>query len=221
MTGRTYGTVKSSPPLLPVKDWEFILARGHVKPAVIQVWAPVFHEVITARSFSKGRAEIDDFLGQVLHESMGLTKMEENLNYSAHRLTKVWPSRFPNIAAASPYAGNPEKLANKVYGGRMGNKAPGDGWLFRGRGPIGLTGLANYAFVGDLIGQDLVGIPDLMTQPRYALEATVAWWEDRIPDSMLGDPEKVTNRVNGGLIGLAEREELTASVQGGIEKLSA
>ena len=91
----------------------------------------------------------------------------------------------------------------------MGNTQPGDGWRYRGRGPIQLTGRANYAFVGDLMGQDLVDLPELMEQPRYALEATIAWWERRIPDSMLGDPERVTQRVNGGLIGLADREELT------------
>lgn len=191
------------------REWNSILLACGVKPSVAAVWSDVFADTVKADSFSQGDAELDDFLGQVLHESAGLTRLEEGLNYSAERLTVIWPSRFPNVNEARPYARNPEALANRVYGGRMGNTEPGDGWRFRGRGPIQLTGRANYEFVGNLIGQDLTVIPELMSQPRYALEATIAWWEDRIPDSMIGDPEKVTRRVNGGLIGLAHREDLT------------
>lgn len=74
--------------------------------------------------------------------------VQENLNYSAKRLTQVWPSRFPTIAAATPYANNPRALANKVYGGRMGNTGPDDGWLYRGRGLVQITGKDNYAKYG-------------------------------------------------------------------------
>lgn len=74
--------------------------------------------------------------------------VEENLNYSAKRLTQVWPTRFPTIAAATPYANNPEKLANKVYGGRLGNTEPGDGWRFIGRGFVQVTGRDNYSKYG-------------------------------------------------------------------------
>ncbi len=72
----------------------------------------------------------------------------ENLNYSADRLTQVWPKRFPDLASAKPYARNPRKLANKVYGGRMGNKAADDGWRYRGRGLPQITGHDNYAMFG-------------------------------------------------------------------------
>lgn len=191
-------------------DWCRILIACHVKPATAARWADVFADVVKPGTFSQGDAEIDDFLGQVLHESAGLERMQEGLSYSEERLTAIWPSRFPTKADARPFARNPEALANRVYSGRMGNTEPGDGWRYRGRGPIQLTGKSNYSAVGDLIGQDLVSLPELMEQPRYALEATIAWWEDRIPDGMLGDPEKITRRVNGGLIGLADREELTA-----------
>lgn len=163
-----------------------------------------------SRSFSQGDDELDDFLGQVIHESMGLTRMVENLDYSAERLVQVWPTRFPTVADARPYARNPEALANRVYGGRLGNTEPGDGWRFRGRAPLQITGRANYIIVGDLVGQDLTVVPELLEQPRYALEACIAWWEDRVPDSIVGDPEKVTRRVNGGILGLAERAHLTA-----------
>ena len=186
-------------------QWLDILLHCQVKPAVASVWAAVFARVVTDDSFSAGVDELDDFLGQILHESAGLTQFTENLNYSAERLVQVWPKRFPTLADARPFAYNPEALANRVYGGRMGNVAAGDGWRYRGRGPIQLTGRDNYAHVGDLMGVDLVGDPDLLNQPDIALQACIYWWEDRIPDSMIGDCEKVTARVNGGLIGLADR----------------
>lgn len=194
--------------LLTADEWREVLIKCGVKIITATSWSEVFADVVTVGSFSKEAEEIDDFLGQILHESAGLERLSENLDYSARRLCEVWPGRFPTLEAARPYARNPEALANRVYGGRMGNNQPGDGWIFRGRGPIQLTGRDNYAFVGDLMGQDLVSLPELMEQPRYALEATIHWWEDRIPDSMLGDPERVTKRVNGGLIGLADRVHL-------------
>lgn len=186
--------------------WYDLLIACQVKPTVAAQWGQVFAEVVKPGDFSQGQNEIDDFLGQVLHESAGLTRLVENLNYSAQRLMVVWPTRFRTLAEAAPCAHDPERLANRVYGGRMGNTEPGDGWLYRGRGPIQITGKDNYRRVGDLMGQDLLGIPHLLEQPRYSLEACIHWWEDRIPDSMLGDPEKVRVRVNGSLRGLAEVE---------------
>jgi putative chitinase len=191
------------------QEWAHILIDCHVKPFVAAKWGAVFAETVRPTSFSAGDKDLQDFLGQVLHESAGLTVLEENLNYGAQRLMAVWPKRFPTLAKAAQYAHNPERLANYVYAGRLGNTQPGDGWQYRGRGPIQVTGKDNYAKVGDLMGQDLINNPDLMAQPHYALEAAIAWWEDRIPDAMLGDSERVTTRVNGGLIGLADREQLT------------
>lgn len=190
-------------------DWARILESMGVKPLMFATWAPVFANTVRSDTFSAGDDDLRDFLAQIIHESQGLTRLSENLSYSAKRMTEVWPSRFPTIASAAPFARNPEALANKVYGGRMGNTRPGDGWRFRGRSPIMVTGRANYARVGDLVGQDLTVMPELLEQPHFALEACIAWWEDRIPDDMLGDPERVSRRVNGGLIGLAERVELT------------
>jgi putative chitinase len=189
-------------------DWCRILMECHVKPAVAAQWGDVFADVVSPDAF-RSDLDLESWLGQILHESQGLTHLSENLNYSAERLMVIWPKRFPNMATASMYAHQPIKLANLVYGGRMGNDEDGDGWLYRGRSPLQITGKANYDKVGALMGQDLVSLPELLEQPRYALEACIAWWEGNIPDDMLGDPERTTKRVNGGLIGLADREELT------------
>ena len=195
--------------LMSSDEWCAVLRKCGVKIITATLWGDVFADVVTDKSFSKGEEEIDEFLGQVLHESAGLTQLKENLDYSAARLMQVWPTRFPTFVGAQLYAHNPDALANFVYAGRMGNCEPGDGARFMGRGPIGLTGRDNYEFVGNLIGQDLVDLPELMEQPRYALEATIAWWENRIPDSMLGDPTKITKRVNGGILGLNDRILIT------------
>jgi putative chitinase len=190
-------------------DWAHILDSMGVRPAVFAAWAPVFADTIKPGTFSAGDKDLQDFLAQIIHESKGLTRLSEDLYYSAERMTEVWPHRFPTIESAQPYARNPEALANKTYGGRMGNTRPGDGWKFRGRSPIMLTGYNNYAKVGKLVGQDLTVMPELLEQPHFALEACIAWWEDDITDDMLGDPELVSLHVNGGLIGLAARVALT------------
>ena len=197
-------------------EWARILGAMGVKPSVFGKWAQVFANTIKPGTFSSGDEDLKAFLPQIIHESQGMTKLVESLNYSAKRLMAVWPSRFPTVASTAYYAGDPEALANYVYGGRLGNKEPGDGWKYRGRSFIMTTGFDNYARVGDLIGQDLTIMPELLEQPHFALEAAIAWWEDKIPDSMLGDPEKVTRRVNGGLIGLADREELSYLAQGAL-----
>lgn len=190
-------------------DWCRILLACNVGESVAQTWGPVFADEIADGTFSAGDSDIENFLGQILHESAGLTCFTENLSYSAARLVAVWPRRFPTLAAAAPYARNPVALANRVYGGRMGNLYPGDGWKFRGRTPLQITGHDNYAWLGDLMGLDLVAQPELLEEPHLALRACIMWWENRIPDSMLGDVERETRVVNGGLIGLAHREELT------------
>ncbi len=195
------------------KDWYNLLINCQVKPMIAAKWGQVFAEVVKPGSFSQGQDEIDDFVGQILHESAGLTRMEEDLKYSAQRLMQVWPSRFPTLASAAPCAYDPVRLANRVYGGRYGNTEPGDGFMYRGRGPIQLTFKDNYRRVGDLVGQDLVGIPDLAAQPHFALEIAIAWWEDKISDELLGDPAKVRRIVNGSLRGLAEIEHFAGLVR--------
>lgn len=150
------------------------------------------------------------FLAQIGHESGGLTIMQENLNYRAQRLCEVWPSRFPSLASAAQCAGNPELLANTVYGERMGNRgsASGDGWRYRGRGYIQITGREGYQEVGRRAGLDLEASPDLATTPENALVVACAFWRwkglNEICDT--GNFGNVTRRINGGLNGQEDRE---------------
>jgi putative chitinase len=194
-------------------DWNDILNQCGVKPTTAAIWSTVFADTINDTTFSAGDRDIPDFLGQILHESGGLEKLEENLDYTAQRLMQVWPSRFPTLSDALIYQHSPEALANKVYGGRMGNVNPGDGWTYRGRGLIGITGRDAYSWLGDLCGQDFVSVPELLSEKHFSLEACIHWWENRIPDSMLGDTVSITRKVNGGLIGLADRQKLTGLAQ--------
>jgi putative chitinase len=191
-------------------EWARILIACGVRQITAARWSPAFAMLLKGDALSAGDAELDDFLGQVLHECNFLERLEEGLNYSTPgRLMAVWPSRFPSLESERPYLRNPEALANKVYGGRMGNVEPGDGWKYRGRGPIQLTGRDNYAATGAAIGVDLVGNPGLMTTPAVGLEATIRWWERTVPDSVMGNLPAVTKRVNGGTTGIAERRHIT------------
>jgi putative chitinase len=166
------------------------------------------------------------FLAQLGHESNGLTHKEENLNYSAQRMTEIWPSRFPTLESAKPYAFNPEKLANKVYGGRMGNTEPGDGYRYRGRGYIQLTGRETYREIGKIAGLDLEGQPELASKPENAVRIACAFWTWKKINKQCdaGDFTGVTQRINGGTNGLSDRLDwlrkvktiVTATTNGGV-----
>jgi putative chitinase len=147
------------------------------------------------------------FIGQCMHESGGFKFLKENLNYSAKALMATWPSRFPDIDMAEKYERQPEKIANKVYSGRMGNTEDGDGAKFIGRGLIQLTGKDNYKAFGEAIGEDLVANPQLVEQPRYAALSAGWFWNKRglnsLADAM--DIDTLTKRINGGNIGIQDR----------------
>ena len=149
------------------------------------------------------------FLGQCMHESGNFKYLEENLNYSADRLCAVWPSRFPNAEMAAPYNRNPEKIANKVYSSRMGNgdEDSGEGYAYRGRGVVQLTGKDNYQRCGDALGVDLVGNPDLLKEPKYAMLSAGWFWNKTNLNALAdaADLETMTKRINGGLNGLNDR----------------
>ena len=150
------------------------------------------------------------FIGQCQHESANFTKLEEGLNYSATRLMAVWPSRFPSLDVANQYANNPEKLANKVYGGRadLGNKEDGDGFKFHGRGCIQLTGRDLYERCGEALGVDLISEPTLLAEPMYACLSAGWFWNKKSLNDLAdtGDYETMTKRINGGLNGLDDRK---------------
>ena len=150
------------------------------------------------------------FIGQCQHESNNFRTLEENLHYSAAGLMRVWPSRFPNLEVANQFAGNAEKIANKVYAGRMGNgdEESGDGWKYHGRGLIQLTGKDNYANCGSSLSVDLLGNPDMLLDPKYAALSAGWFWGKKGLNSLADsqDYDTMTKRINGGLIGLDDRK---------------
>lgn len=155
------------------------------------------------------------FMAQVLHETGALTLQFENLRYSAARLPKVWPQRFKPRGPLEPaqYANQPEKLANAVYGGRLGNDRPGDGYLYRGRGLLQLTGKDSYARATTFLQRWERGAPDLVQQPdavvsaAWCLQIAAAEWAARGCNQAADrdDVAEVTRLINGGSIGLPER----------------
>jgi len=149
------------------------------------------------------------FIGQCAHESMNFTKLEENMNYSAEGLMKTWPSRFPTLESAKPYHRNPEKIANKVYAGRMGNgpEETGEGWLYHGRGLIQLTGKDNYTLAGDALNMDFLHSPDYVLVPKYAALTAGWYWNKRQlnKEADAKDYTGMTKKINGGTIGLDDR----------------
>ena len=200
------------------RDWLEILVGCGVKAATAAAWAEHFAAEVRVDAFSAGEDEIDDFLGQILHESGHLEHLEEGLSYSAERLMQVWPSRFPTVADARPYARSPEALANKVYGGRLGNVSAGDGWKYRGSGPIQITGKDNFAALERATGLPLIDNPERLRQPGpEGLRVCIAWWEGHVPDSVMGNVNKVTKAVNGGQVGLADRENITGQAQDALQ----
>jgi putative chitinase len=156
------------------------------------------------------------FLAQVLHESQALTVEYENLDYGAARLAAVWPGRFRPAGPLDPaaYAHNPRKLANLVYGKRMGNTAPADGFVYRGRGLLQITGKDSYARATQALrasvpgSPDFVAHPDAVLDPRWCLQVAAATWQAKGCNELAdqGDLCQLTRRINGADQGLAERD---------------
>lgn len=157
------------------------------------------------------RPRIAAFLAQAAHESGELRHLEENLNYSAEALVRVWPKRF-TPEAAQTCAHSPELIANRVYADRLGNgdADSGDGWTFRGRGIFQLTGRSNYGDCSIAISGDadtLIVNPELLTTPEYACESAGWFWNARGLSDLAdrGGFEDITRKINGGLNGQPER----------------
>jgi putative chitinase len=196
-------------------QWLEILLGLGVRAKVAQSWATAFAVVIGPDTFSKGDAELPAFLGQILHESKGLERMEEDLYYSTpDRLMQVWPTRFKTVGDCLPYLRSPEALANRVYGGRLGNTMPGDGWRYRGSGLIQVTGGDNFRAVQKSTGIPVYDRPELLRQATpECLRCCIAWWEGNVPDSAISSVRDVTKAVNPALLGLADRERLTGAAE--------
>lgn len=187
-----------------------------VPPSLIrQIFPRASAEVAAALASYMPVARIDSiariaaFLAQVGHESGGLTRFSENLNYSFEGLRATWPSRFVGESGATlarSIARQPEKIANTVYANRMGNgdTASGDGWRYRGRGLIQLTGRANYRLHG------LEDSPDTAAEPDTAARIAVTYWRDNGLNELADANrfEDITRRINGGLLGQTERVAL-------------
>ena len=171
---------------------------------------------------------IAGFLAQTSHESGGYTMLSENLNYRAATLAACWPNRFAVMgpdkkpkkengklvptAVANSIAGKPELIANLVYSSRMGNgpAESGEGWKFRGRGLKQLTGKDNYTRCGAALGVDLVSNPDLLLEPLYAARSAGWFWKANNLSAFadVGDIRGMTKKINGGYIGVEQRQAL-------------
>ena len=183
--------------------------KGHIPDAVI-AQIPGVQEKYQINT----PLRLAHFLAQCGHESGGFKAVRENLNYSAEGLNKIFPKYFPTIDSAKDYARNPEKIANKVYASRMGNgdEASGDGYKFRGRGYIQLTGRVNYAAFDAAVPEDILKDPDQVAIKYPLLSAGWFWGKNNLnaladKGSLDGDVTAITKRVNGGTIGLADRQK--------------
>ncbi len=151
------------------------------------------------------------FMAQMAHESGALQYSQENLNYSAQGLRSVFGKYFPTLDLANKYTRKPEKIANRVYASRMGNgnEASGDGWKYRGRGLIQLTGKENYLKFSQENGIDCVKNPDLLLQPEWALTSACWFWKKKNLNDFADKDDiiMVTKRINGGTHGLNDRQQ--------------
>lgn len=202
---------------------ELLKAAGVKNP---ESWASAVESAL-ARFEITSQKQVAAWIAQTAHESGGYVLLQENLNYSADGMAAIWPNRFavlgpdkkpikkdgknqPNKFALALHR-KPEMIANVVYSARMGNGAieSGDGWKFRGRGLKQLTGKTNYTKCGEGLGMDLISKPDLLLQPQYAaLSAAWFWAENKCgPLADAGDFVGLTKRINGGTIGLQDRQK--------------
>jgi len=179
-----------------------------ITPGMAARWAPHVRECIVVGGLGT-RERLAMWLAQVGHESAGFSRLVERLNYSAAGLRKTWPARFPDDRTAELYAGKPEAIANRAYADRIGNgpEASGDGWRYRGRGLIQVTGRANYAACGKAIGLDLLRWPERLEEDRLAALSSCWYWEARKLNwfADFDDLEGATKAINGGLNGYSDR----------------
>ena len=149
--------------------------------------------------------DIENFLAHCAHESAGFSKLEENLNYSAQGLTRTFGKYFKNKDLKF-YAGNPQRIANLVYANRMGNgsEQSGDGYKYRGRGIIQITGRKNYTNLSSFVGHNCIEDPDFLSTVEGAVMSAIWFWRINMLSGTMTN-EQLTMRINGGLNGLQDR----------------
>jgi putative chitinase len=197
----------ATPVAVPPSNFKLANLKGHVPDSVIAQIPDT-----AARFNITTPLRLAHFLAQCGHESGGFKAVNENLNYSAKGLRGIFGKYFPTDALALQYERKPERIANRVYSSRMGNgdEASGEGWKFRGRGYIQLTGKSNYTSFDKTVDEDIVGNPDLVAT-KYPLASAAFFFNNNslwtICDRGADDATvtAVTKRVNGGTIGLADR----------------
>lgn len=176
-----------------------------------ELWLPHVNGAL-AESGCQTPAQIAQWIAQVGHESGDFVRLVESLDYKPEALKRTWPSRYNDWLAAQhgrslAKPADQRTIANHVYGGRMGNTGPDDGWNYRGRGLIQVTGKTNYAECGRALGLELVARPELLEQRQHAA-ASAAWlWSVNNIASVHGDVEAATRLINGGTNGLEDRRK--------------
>ena len=173
-------------------------------------WTEVLNNLLPKYDIDSPQ-RIAAFIAQCSHESGHFEKLVENLNYGAKGLVMTWPKRFTTTELANKYARQPEMIANFVYSNRLGNgdELSGDGWKYRGRGLIQLTGKYNYQKFADAVEMDLEQVTRYLETKQGAAEAACLFWKNNKLNSYadVGDIRGMTKVINGGYIGLPEREE--------------
>jgi putative chitinase len=192
-------------------DPALMAVAPHLTAAQRAAWVTALAEPLVKAGITPPRC-VAAFLGQCAVESAGFLSMEEDLNYSAGRLCEVWPSRFPNIQAAEPCALLPEMLANRVYADRLGNGDPasGDGWKFRGRGLIQITGRTAYEQFAQAMGMTLDQAVEHAATQAGAADSAAWYWSVNNLNALANawSIDLMTRRINGGMAGAAERIRL-------------
>ena len=182
----------------------------HTKTSVLEGYVEPLNAVAEYYELNANPARLAGFLAQTAHESGGFTAVKENLNYSAKGLMGIFKKYFPTEELAKQYERKPEKIANRVYANRMnnGDEASGDGYKFCGRGLIQLTGRANYTKFAEDLGMSIEDTIKYLETPNGAVASAGWFWDNNNLNQYCdsGDFVMLTKRINGGTIGLADRQ---------------
>ena len=216
--GNANKMVTSTPRLISPITIGMLEALG-VRHALAVQYAPLLAIAAHRYHIDTTPRRVAAWLATLAHESARFARLVESLNYSAEGLAATWPARYADMtgqpnALAQSIARKPATIASLTYANRMGNgpSATGDGWIYRGRGLIQITGRDNYDRSGDALGLDLILNPERLEDPYYAALSAAEWWHRHGCNALAdtGDLAAVTRKVNGGLTGLDDRLKLYA-----------